>query len=317
MRGLLLLPIPFISVNMLHGAVKFEGDTTVPVNTVSANKFAQLYRDFGYGGGLSRDKHSLSYVVEPVQGLWLIGLDACLYRENTATQDMVGGRLQQSTLDWLEEILKKANKQQKAVMVMMHHGVVEHWKGQSKLHPDYLIEEFRHIGKFLASYGVRLVFTGHYHAQDITRADFGDTGYLYDIQTGSLVTPPCPIRFCSLSADKLEVQSANLVGKFRPGTDFEAESTKFVAKTIQLEAFNVLRGYYVPERDAQKIAEFVTVAFMAHYGGDEDPNQRPPFDLKQLSLWSRFIYSQQKYVVEGLWQDLPPADVNVVLDLGN
>ena len=303
-------------VNILHGAVKFEGDTTVPVETVSAEKFAELYRDFGYGGALFRDENSLSYVAEPTEGLWLIGLDACRYRENTVDEEMVGGKLQQSTLDWLEGVLKKADEQQKEVIAMMHHGVVEHWEGQSKLHPDYLVEEYQHIGKFMASYGVRLVFTGHYHAQDITRADFGDAGYIYDIQTGSMVTPPCPIRFCTLSAQEIDLQSVNLVGKFRPGTDFEVESDKFVAKTIELEAFKVLRGYYVPEGDAQKTAEFVTKAFMAHYLGDEDQNQRPPFDVKQLGLWSRFIYSQQKYVVEGLWQDLHPADVNVILDLG-
>ena len=83
-------------------------------------------------------------------------------------------------------------------MVMSHHGIIEHWVGQNKLHSDYLLSDYKYIGKMLASYDVRLSFTGHYHAQDITLSDFNKDGFLYDIETGSLVTAPCPIRYLSL-----------------------------------------------------------------------------------------------------------------------
>ena len=302
-------------VSMLHGAVGFEGDKTEPVETITAELFASLYHDFGYGEALFRDEHSLSYAAELNNSLWLVGIDVCSYRENTAETDMVGGKLNQDQLDWLGEVLKKANEQQKAVIVMMHHGVVEHWEGQSKLHPDYLVEEYQYFSKFLASYGVRLVFTGHYHAQDIALADFGDGGFIYDIETGSLVTPPCPMRYCTITGNQIDVESSNQISRLRPGTDFVDKSAAFVINTIELEAFKTLRGYYVPESDAQSIAEFVAEAFVAHYLGDENPEKRPEFDLKQIGLWSRFIYSQYKYAVEGLWQDLYPADVDVNLDL--
>jgi hypothetical protein len=59
----------------------------------------------------------------------------------------------------------------------------------------------------------------------------------------------------------------------------------------------------------------VADAYHAHYSGDENPALRPFFDKSKLSLWGRFIYSQQKYVLDGLWNDLPPADNNVSLPL--
>jgi hypothetical protein len=56
-------------------------------------------------------------------------------------------------------------------------------------------------------------------------------------------------------------------------------------------------------------------AFAAHYAGDEKAALRPHFDKKKLNLWSRFIYSKQKYVLDGLWTDLYPSDNNVDIDL--
>jgi len=45
--------------------------------------------------------------------------------------------------------------------------------------------------------GIRLIFTGHYHANDIV--EFTNDGKtLYDIQTGSLVTPPYSYRIMTL-----------------------------------------------------------------------------------------------------------------------
>jgi hypothetical protein len=211
--------------------------------------------------------------------------------------------------------LDKARKQGNAVMVITHHGIVEHWKGQSKLHPDYLIKDYSHVGELLASYGVRLVFSGHYHAQDITTGDFGKYGNLTDIETGSLITPPCPIRFCTIANNSLSVQSNTIIDKLHPGTDFAKESQAFVRKTIYIEAVSTLNKYFVTGNDADYIANAICSAFDAHYSGDENASLRPAFDENKLSLWARIVYSQEKYVLDGLWSDIPPADNNCTISL--
>lgn len=53
-------------INNPH-AVKFEGDKTTPVQQVTPSRFKSLYKDFGYGEAIAKDRYSLSYVVEPVE----------------------------------------------------------------------------------------------------------------------------------------------------------------------------------------------------------------------------------------------------------
>lgn len=298
------------------GAVKFEGNTMQKVPSVTPEEFEEIYKNQGFGDAISRDPNSLSYVAEPVEGLWLIGLDSCRYKENTPDKlEIVGGKLSQGQEKWLEDQLILAKEKGKAVMVMEHHGLVEHWKGQGKLHPDYLIQDYKYVGELLASFDVRVAFTGHYHAQDISLGDFKENGFLYDIETGSLLTAPCAIRFCNLSDNKLSIRSKTLVESVHPGTDFAKNADNFVKDTVAREAFNTLRKYGVSEGDAKSIADNVAEAFSAHYKGDEDVSQKPKWDEGELSILSKLIYSTQKYVVEGLWEDNNINDNTVTLDL--
>ena len=298
-------------------AERYDGDRASGVPTITDSDFADLYRDFGYSDALFRDADSLSYVAEPVDGLWLLAIDACRYRENQPGQgEIVGGKISQATADWIAAVLSEALRSEKAVMVMAHHGIVEHWNGQSKLHPDYLIEDYQHFGKFLASYGVRLAFTGHYHAQDITQAIFDDGTYIYEVETGSLVTAPCPIRYCSLKDGNFSVESVTIVDRLYPGTDFAQNAMDFVKETVMSEAMATLKNYKVSDKDAAIIADAVGDAFAAHYSGDESPAQRPALDKSRLSLWGRFILFMQQYVLDGLWDDLYPADNNVTFPVG-
>jgi len=297
-------------------AVRFEGDKEFPVPSISEEQFANIYKNMGYGKAVYRDENSLSYVAEPVNNLWIIAVDSTRSDENKPGQnEIVGGKLTQSQEKWLEAMLKKAKENNKSVIFMEHHGVVEHWKGQSKLHPDYLISDYKYLGELLASYNVKLAFSGHYHAQDITLGDYGKNGSIYDIETGSLSTAPCMVRIGEIKGNKVNFTAMDMVTKYKPGTDFAKGASEFVAETVKIEAYNTLRKYKVSEKDSNYIADSVASAFLAHYNGDEDETKKPILDTGKLSLWGKFIYSQERYVLNGLWKDLPPADNNVVLDL--
>jgi hypothetical protein len=296
-------------------AVSYSGDNTTPVATITAEDFTRIYGNFGFNSAIARDNNSLSYVAEPVTGIWLLALDSCRYRENKKGKgEIVSGKISRKTLGWITSVLKAAREQDKAVMALVHHGVVEHWKGQSKLHPEYLINDYKAFGKFLASWDVRVVFTGHYHAHDITLARFDDK-FIYDIETGSLITPPCLIRYAEIKNNVLNIRSLAIADKIHPGTDFSANARDFFKRTVKLKAASVLKRYRVSDKDTDYIANAVRDAFYAHYKGDENPALRPPFDKRNLGLWGRFIYSQQKYAIDGLWEDLPPADNDVQLPL--
>lgn len=302
-------------INMLHGAVRYMGIETEPAETISADQFAHIYRDYGYGNALYRDERSLSYVAALSDRLWLLAVDTCRYRDNNEDYDQVGSKLNQPLIDWLAAMLKKAAEKGAAVMCMIHHGIVEHWSGQGKLHPDFLVWDYRRFNRFLASAGVRLAFTGHYHAQDIALADYDMEGFIYDIETGSLITPPCPMRYATLKDNRIEIRSVNLIEKLRPGSKFADEAYAFMLETLEYEIINTLRKYLVPDMDANQMAEYAAKAFAAHSMGDENPDLKPDFDPGRLSPWGRLIYSRQKKIIDSLWTNIPPGDLNISLDL--
>ncbi|MCL2441655.1 MAG: metallophosphoesterase [Treponema sp.] len=296
-------------------AERYIDDRTEIVQSITEEEFAQIYGDFGYNSAIYRDTHSLSYVAEPVQGLWLLAIDSTRHRENEpGGYPHVDGRITQGTADWMAEVLREADNKGIAVMAMMHHGFIEHWKGQEKLHSKYIVKDFANFSKFLTSWNVRIGFSGHYHAQDITRADFNGN-FIYDIQTGSLVTAPCPIRYINIKNNIMDIKTAFIIDRLHPGTDFADNAHAFVKQTVILEAANVLRRYRVSEKDIIIIADAVGDAFAAHYAGDENPALRKPIDKSKLSLWGRFILSQQQYAIDGLWEDLYPADNDVTIQL--
>lgn len=303
-------------INNPH-AFSFSGETAIPVPSISPDEFIQVYKNFGYSSALELDINSLSYVAEPADGLYLLALDCCRYRENRpGKHPIVSGRVGKKTMAWIGKVLEDAAAKNKAVIAMVHHGVAEHWKGQAKLNPDFLVNDYINFGKFLSSHNVQLVFTGHYHAQDISCAQF-DGKSIYDIETGSLIASPCPIRYLEIKDNVLDLRTETIADKLRPGTDFAANAHIFLKRNYKLAAANVLKKLKVPAKDRDYIAEALADAFVAHSAGDENPALRPLFDKSRLGFWARLIFSHQEYVLDGLWTDIPPADNNIRLKLDN
>lgn len=303
-------------LNMYFGARKFVGDRSESAEALAASEFADLYHNYGYDQAIERDDHSLSYVAELKENLWLFSIDTCSYKGNTSSFDYVGSKISQNQVDWLARMLQKAAEERKAVMAMIHHGVVEHWIGQSILHSDYLVEDYRKFSRFLASYGVRLVFTGHYHAQDIARADFEEGAFIYDIETGSLITPPCPLRLCKIKDNRIEIESKTILESYRPGSGFAEVAFTFLQKTFELEIISALKKYRISDQDAALIGRHLASAFIAHSLGDEKSENRPVLKENDLGLWARFVYKRLSKYLDALWHNEGPADLNVVLNLG-
>jgi 3',5'-cyclic AMP phosphodiesterase CpdA len=170
----------------------YSGDSAERVPPVSPAEFAEIYHEFGYDEALYRDPGSLSYVTVLEDGLWLLALDSCLYRENVDNEEPeTDGSFTPATLEWIEEMLIHAAQDGTAVVAIMHHGITEHYNGQEKNYGEYIVDDFPAVSKLFAMYNVRLVFTGHYHAQDVTLAQWDDEKkFLFDVETGSLVTYP-------------------------------------------------------------------------------------------------------------------------------
>ena len=178
-----------------------------------------------------------------------------------------------------------------------------------------LFKDYKSLGKMMASYGVKIAFTGHYHAQNIALGNFGDDGYIYDIETGSLITSPCPMRYCSINNNKITIESEKLVDKLYPDTEFAKNAQELIRCIVIKKTYNTLRKCYVSGKDSNYIADNLGYAFLAHYSGYENIENKPYFNESELGVWGRIIYRLRKYVIDGLWQDLPPDDNNLIINL--
>jgi 3',5'-cyclic AMP phosphodiesterase CpdA len=300
-------------------AKRYDGDASYPVDSVTPEEFADIYSDFGYSEAIERDPASLSYVAEPKPGLWLLALSSVEYGKNAALgYPVTGGSFSAASLAWIESALTKARDLGDAVIVMEHHGVVEHWKGQHRYHPDYLVKNYDKVAALFARYDARLVFTGHYHANDIALKRYGSK-YVYDVETGSFVSYPSPYRVITIASNTAEMHIRKIENVAGFGRDFPAHSEEFTAKGINLMAYKTIRSYKVNEKDSRDIADQVTRAFMAHYRGDERPaaGQKTP-DATGVGLPGRVVLANLGYVIDGLWHDGEPlADCDITIDLAD
>jgi UDP-2,3-diacylglucosamine pyrophosphatase LpxH len=298
-------------------AYSYSGQSKTRVANVTPERFAQIYGVFGYDEALYRDTNSLSYVAEPEPGLWLLALDACLYKLNVDTET-TNGAFSAETLVWIEGMLIEAAQNGKAVIVMMHHNVMEHYKGQEKYFGMYIVDDYEAVGKLFAIYNVRMAFTGHYHAEDVTEKWWEKEGkYLYDIETGSLVTYPNPYRVVTITADqKIDIQSKNITAIAGYQTDFPAYSQAFGESGVINVAVKTLEDNHVSKTGAEIIGQYAGKAFMSHYAGDEKlPEGQAAISSEGAGFMGWIVVLMKQGLIKNLWKDLIPADNNLTIDL--
>lgn len=311
-------------------AFAYDTNGVTPVPFVTPEEFAGIYDAYGYGEALDRDTNSLSYVAEPVDGLWLLALDSCNYETNLlAGHAVTAGGFPSNRLDWIMDKLAQAEAGGKTVVAFMHHGMVEHFAGQTVLFPQYVIRDWETVPAGLADAGLKLVFTGHYHCQDAIRRSWvtnGTTTFLFDVETGSLVTYPCPYRIVTVeSPEKMTVESAfvTAIDYDTGGVPFPQYAAGFLHEGVFRIAFDLLTlppeqgGFGLPSNGVtMAVAQIAAESFKAHASGDESPSA--PLDRLLVALMgvSNPTVSSLGGMLYNLWHDPLPGDSDPVLYLG-
>jgi predicted MPP superfamily phosphohydrolase len=296
-------------------ARSYDGDNSSPTPTISANSFSTLYSNFGYGNAISRDPNSLSYVGQPYSDLWILAIDACKYNENVGDIAVVGGVIKPQTMQWIKDQMALAKAKGVRVLGLMHHNLIEHYSGQNQLDPGYVVDNFESDANALMNAGLDVIFTGHYHANDVSSREFnGNT--LYDVETASLVDPPLPIRYVTLKNRDLDI-TTDYVTKINTalpeGTDLTTYSNAFLSAHLD-GVFSYLLTqppFSISDEDAASVAPLFRNAYMAHLGGDEKitvEEQSNDDVIAQLSPTAGMALAS-------LWTDLNPKDNTVHISL--
>ena len=182
----------------------------VPATRTEPEDFKRIY-DFVYSDptviatftpAAGNEAGSLSYVARPVEGLTIVAMDTCRYsKENTSNGDdehETSGAISADLEKWVIEQTAAAKARGDLVIGLEHHGLVPHFDVQPTILPMYLVNGYERIAQEYADAGMSVVFTGHMHAVDIAAMTTKAGNTFYDIETGSALTYPCPVRFVDL-----------------------------------------------------------------------------------------------------------------------
>jgi len=297
-------------------AVLFDGDNTEPVATVSPEQFRSLYADYGYGSAIASDPNSLSYISEPFKNLFVLAIDANEYYDNTSEYSVTAGNIKDATMEWITtQLAGLKSKKGKVVIGMMHHGVIEHFMGESVIFPDYLVDDRFARADELMQAGLEVIFTGHFHGNDAVQLASGDL-LLTDIETGSPVSYNSPYRIIDLIDNKMYVETKHITSIDYPGLngvpfpEYEA-AISFAAFEFLAKYMLMSPPYNVPEFYATMVAPVFSKAMMAHFAGDETISDETNTEIQ-------FVYgisADLGNMLYGFYTDLPPSDNDLVIDL--
>ena len=301
-------------------AQSYDGDVVSPVDDVSPDEFKSIYGNFGFNQATATHDGSLSFVYPLSDDLVLISMDVCRYADNitTGSPETAGG-FTSDLLSWVKTQIAIAKTNGKTVIGMMHHGLLEHYTGQKNIMGEYVIDDWNNISTQLADAGMQAVFTGHYHAQDMVMKSTG-SHFIYDIETGSTVTFPCPYRTAvfdntlqtfSITGNRVQSINYDLGGK-----DFQTYARNFIETGLPLLVKGMLMNapYYLSADNATPIEPAITETFIAHYEGNEgDPSSTTQYIIS--SLISDVNYASIGAILQGMWNDISPDDWTYTINL--
>ena len=184
----------------MERALVYANDTSTVAEQFNNATFAEFYKDYGYGNDTQRfDETTLNYVVEPIPGLTIIGLDTaiwCWY--NTGA------------VEWACQQAIEARKKGNVPILMQHHPLMPHYYCQDEIFELSVPEDYLEAREQFANAGIRAVLSGHTHASDIARYTSTEGNDIFDISVGCPISYPCDYRVLKLDGQTLKVTTPSL-----------------------------------------------------------------------------------------------------------
>ena len=284
---------------------------TEPADFVSVYDF--VYSDESvvarYTPPSGKGSGQLSYAATPCEGLTLIVLDTCCYSaDNTSDNEdehETRGEMSSELVEWAVGQIKAAKANGDRVIGMAHHGFIPHFSMEPDVLGMYLVEDYAEISAKLADAGLEMIFTGHMHANDIAAMTTENGNTLYDIETGSNLTYPSPMRFVQLrEVSGSLVASVNTLNHIGPISYYNAITGK--SETIA-DVTEYGREHGLSEDMLRTVAGSYVGSFL---------KKLSPIETS-VSKWinNRIVTNIQGIISEGV--NIPVSDGKTLLDAVN
>lgn len=178
-------------------------DNGVGSQTDSA-KFREIYHEFGYDTAFSVDEACCSYATELNDKYVLIALDS--FDE----QYMLANGVDSARLKWVKEQTDYAKKKGKYPIVIMHHNLLEHQPLEAILSDKYIVSFPTSVATMFAEWGIKLVFSGHTHINDVSSYTTPTGKTIYDFCNASLNSYPLSYKVFKLTEEKISYETKSI-----------------------------------------------------------------------------------------------------------
>ena len=205
------------------------------------------------------------------------------------------------------------------VIAVMHHNLIEHWTNQTLFYPGYVINNSAAAAERLCQVGIKHIFTGHSHANDITKYQGGE---LYDIETGSTVSYPLPYRLVKYwNNNRIEITTKYIRGIELYGYPIEEYAQIFLNAGLTGMFTYMLTNppYSIPESIAYEVAPLEANAYIEYNAGDEslttEEEAQRDYYVGRLTLLNKPAAAAAFYATFTAWNtDLIPQDNNITIN---
>lgn len=170
---------------------------------VFRSELRKMYKDFGYDEAIAEHEESMSYVVQLAPGYRLLALN-----DDGNGRSFCG--YDGNQLAWILEQIKKAHEEGQFILAMTHHPVVPPTPIYPLVSRRDMLGDYENTSRILADAGLRFIFTGHTHMQNIGCTDTPSGNRLWDINTGSLVGYPLPIRAVTVDEHNMSIVTEHI-----------------------------------------------------------------------------------------------------------
>lgn len=240
-------------------AVSYEGDSYTQAESVTAQQFSEIYRDFGYDAAYARDKHSRSYMAKLSPELCLLVVDV--------NGSKIPGSIREETLDWVRRQLAAAERRGMRVLSVSHQNLLQH---SPLFSTGYVMYRNDKLLELLEQYDAICHFSGHMHTQHITQSENG----LTEIVTSSLMVTPLQYGVLRLEGKTCQYEARQVA----VSDEIAAYARDFFWETAYGQALEALGT----DDDTDHLAAYFADMNSAYFGGRMDTVE---YDTDELKKW--------------------------------
>ena len=177
-----------------RGAVRYTETGTEPTPFMYRRVLFDYYADYGPKQALSVHKESGSYVVQLGEGVRL-----CMIVDNGNGRSHCG--LFEDGVAWLTNQIRESKAAGDYFLVATHHPVIAPWEVYRHLVDYEMYGGYRELSKLLCEEGVRVIFTGHTHVQNIRKYTDEEGRWFVDVSTVAAVNAAGKMRRVTVDPD--------------------------------------------------------------------------------------------------------------------